>query len=146
MSFEFGNAIATMLGNNAAIAAALPGGFYWEFLPPNHAHAQDSPAAVWRIANANRPMSMAGMLSHRECVMEIEFVGAGPEEAVDAYNAIEDLMATKDNQTATTIGSVKVNSLVLSEFVTRSEPVNDGSGNEICHFTTTIAGDLILEE
>lgn len=146
MSVEFGNALMKALMANAGVAAALPGGMFWEYLPPSQDPPQAEAAAVWKIGACTRPVSMAGMFSHRECVMEIEFVGAGPTEAKAAWDAIEAWMDGKTNQTPTTVDGTKVNSLVLGDFVTRSEPLNDGSGNEICHFITTISGDLILEE
>jgi hypothetical protein len=76
-------------------------------------------------------------------VIGLEFIGAGPTEAIAAYNAIESkIMASID--LAITLAGKTVNIQEMGQLTTRTEALNDGSGVEILHFETTISGDLIL--
>lgn len=141
MTIEFGNTIEAILLADTAVAAALPGGIFMDTLDPTH-NASDA-TCVYRLISSVSPRSMRGQCGHREVVIGLEFIGAGPDEAIAAYNAIETkIMSVID--TAVTVAGKTVNVQEMGQFTTRTEPLNDGSGVEILHFETTIAGDLIL--
>jgi hypothetical protein len=141
MSIEFGNAIEALLLADAGVVAALPGGIFMDYLDPTHDAAQAS--CVYRLISSVAPRSMRGQCGHREVVIGLEFIGAGPTEAIAAYNAIESkIMASID--LAITLARKTVNIQEMGQLTTRTEALNDGSGVEILHFETTISGDLIL--
>lgn len=154
MSIEFGNAIEALLLADSGVAAALPGGITYDYRDPSQDPSQ--PAVVYRIQSSTRPRSLHGHLGHREVVLGLEFFGAGPSEALDAYSAIEAFIESHEAQGMITVSytrvvngvnttvSIKVNNLEIGTFQTTPEPANDGSGNQYIHFTTTISGDLIL--
>lgn len=154
MSIEFGNAIEALLLADSGVTTALPGGITFDYRDPSQDPNQAS--AVYRIQSSIRPRSLHGHLGHREVVLGIEFFGAGPSEAENAYNAIEAVIEAHEAQATITVSytrvvngnnttvQIKVNNLEIGTFQTTPEQANDGSGNQYIHFTTTISGDLIL--
>jgi hypothetical protein len=154
MSIEFGNAIEKLLLDNSGVTAALPGGITYDYRDPYQDPNQAS--AVYRVQTSTRPRSLTGFLGHREVTISLEFFGAGPSEAENAYNAIEAVIAAHESQGTITVSytrvvngsdttqTIKVNNLEIGTFQTTPEQANDGSGNQYIHFTTTISGDLLL--
>jgi hypothetical protein len=154
MSVEFGNAIEKLLLDNAGVNTALPGGITFDYRDPSQ--DPNLASAVYRVQTSTRPRSLSGFCGHREVTIGLEFFGAGPSEAQNAYNAIEAVIEANEDQGVITVSyvrvvngsnttvQIKVNNLEIGTFQTTPEQANDGSGNQYIHFTTTISGDLIL--